>query len=55
MVGGLNSHRVCIICLGPTPVRKHAQIRSSSSDLFVVPKVNTNIGTSAFAVGAPTL
>ena len=31
------------------------QFRSSSSGLALVPKVNTNIGTRAFAVGAHTL
>ena len=38
-----------------TPIRKHIQLRSSTSDLLFVPKVNTNMGTRAFAVGAPTL
>ena len=30
-------------------------LQSSTSDLLFVPKVNTNMGTRAFAVGAPTL
>ena len=38
-----------------TPIRKPIQLRSSTSDLLFVPKVNTNMGTRAFAVGAPTL
>ena len=38
-----------------TPIRKSIQLRSSTSDLLFVPKVNTNMGTRAFAVGAPTL
>ena len=38
-----------------TPIRKPIQLRSSTSDLLLVPKVNTNMGTRAFAVGAPTL
>ena len=38
-----------------TPVRKHVQLRSSSSGLYFVPKVNNSIGTRAFVVGAPTL
>ena len=37
------------------PIRKPIQLRSSTSDLLFVPKVNTNMGTRAFAVGAPTL
>ncbi len=37
------------------PVRKPIQLRSSSSDLLFVPRVNTNIGTRAFSVAAPTL
>ena len=31
------------------------QLRSSSSDLLIVPKVNTNTGTWAFAVSTPAL
>ena len=38
-----------------TPVRKPVPLRPSSSDLLVVPKVNTNIETRIFAVGAPSL
>ena len=38
-----------------TPIRKHVQLRSSSSDLLFVHKVKTNIMLRAFAVGAPTL
>ena len=41
-----------------TPIRKpipYSILRSSTSDLLFVPKVNTNMGTRAFAVGAPTL
>ena len=38
-----------------TPISKPIQLRSSTSDLLFVPKVNTNMGTRAFAVGAPTL
>ena len=36
------------------PVRKPVQLRSSSSDLLVSPKVNTSIGTRAIAAGSPT-
>ena len=38
-----------------TSVRKSGKLRSSSSDLLFAPKVNTSIGTSAFAVGEATL
>ena len=38
-----------------TPVRKPLQLRSSSSDLRFVPKVNASIGSKGFAVYAPTL
>ena len=38
-----------------TPIRKPIQLRSSTSDLLFVPKINANMGTRAFAVGAPTL
>ena len=38
-----------------TSVGKPVQLRSSGSDVPVVPKVNTSIGTKAFAVGASTL
>ena len=38
-----------------TLVRKPVQLRSSSSDCLFVTKVNTSIGTMAFAVGVPTL
>ena len=38
-----------------TPVRTPVQLRSSSSGKGFVPKVSTNIGTRAFAVGTPTL
>ena len=38
-----------------TPVRTPVQLRSSSSNLFFVPKVNASIGAKAFAMGAPTL
>ena len=34
---------------------RQLQLRSSSSDLLSVPKVNTSIGTTAFAVGVPIL
>ena len=38
-----------------SPERKPVQLRSSSSDLPFITKVNTNIGTRLVAVGAPTL
>ncbi|KAK2182808.1 hypothetical protein NP493_335g03056 [Ridgeia piscesae] len=37
------------------PVRKPVELRSFSLDLRFIPKVNTSIGSRAFAVGASTL
>ena len=38
-----------------TPGRKPVPLRPSSSDLRFVPKVNTNVETRTFVMGAPTL
>ena len=42
------------VFLRPTLVRKPIQLRLSSSDLCVVPRITTNIGTRNFALGAPS-
>ena len=38
-----------------TPARQPRQLRSYGSGLLSVPRVNTNAGTRAFSVAAPTL
>ena len=38
-----------------TPARKARQLRSSTSHLFFIPRIKTNIGTRAFLIAAPTL